>query len=77
MPRGKAVATSERIARIDAQIAKLETQLASLKKERKELVAQERQEKLDKLLDAVDEKGMDIDRAIELIRNAPTEDEAQ
>lgn len=66
--RGKKNLTlEEQLAKVEADIAATEEQLKDFKSQKKEIEAAINEEKLKKLLEAVEAKGLTIDEAIEKI----------
>lgn len=55
------------IEAIDGKIAKAEDELASLKAQKAELLEQKKQQDLEKLLVAIDSKGISVEEACSLI----------
>lgn len=66
MARGKKNLTlEEQLAKVEADIAATESQLKDFKSHKKEIEAAIKEEKLKRLLEIVEEKGMTVDQAIE------------
>lgn len=71
MPRGvrKVIVIDDQIAELRSDIETLEARLKSKKSELKQLEARKREQEMASLMAAIEERGMSIDDAINIISN--------